>query len=281
MYNFFNKRVNKRAFIKALKEVKQEGYYVDAAVNDDVVFTTNMSRAVASLSGEEAKKPYVQDQALDISEFTPNLDNERVKPANPDTLGSNKQFVKQSRSQFYEKLFSEDDAFLDGTKVQERGLLSNETDSDDGFLRPRASSSSNSQISRDEIIRRTKQKLEELNAAARARVEENKKRAEEQKRIEAEKQAAIRRAEQEAKEAEKTRLAAEQLERERKEEEERLAAEKLAAEKAAQAKIVVEVVKPEPIVVPSAPATSKTTRKPRTTKKRRRYDADIAGGFDF
>ncbi|MBQ8468661.1 MAG: hypothetical protein IJ542_02775 [Clostridia bacterium] len=290
MYNFFTKNVNKRAFIKALKEVEEEGYYVDNATNDNVVFTTNMSRAVSSLSGEEADRPYVQDEALDVSEFTPNLDNARIKPANPEALGEDHQFVKQSRSQFYEKLFADsDDAFLDGSKVQERGLLSNETDSLNSYFSERTKTNSQS-MTREEIIRRTKEKLAQLNAAARVRAEQNKQIRLEEERVKAERISAIAKAEEEfakqRKAEEEAKLALEkQAEQARLDQEAKMAAliEEEKTKKEEESKIKVEVVSPAPVVaaVATPKPVKKSTRKPRTTKKKRRYDADIVGGFNY
>ena len=274
MYNFFASRVNKKAFVQALKEVEKEGYYVSQDLSEDMVFTTNMSRAVAALSDDQIQIKPVKDKPLDVSGYAPNLDTEteRVKPASTDVL-DDKVFTKQSRAQMYEKMFA-DDSLLNGEHVKEWGVLSDETSGDSELPRKKNISTQQSVNNDEKLKQNTKKLLAEI----------NQKLAEEKAQ-----KAATKAVEQ--KEVQPVEAAAQSVEEIKEEKQEE------------QPKILVEVVakdepkeepKPAPVVIPVAMPISRPAAKPaskpkntpkpasqRTRKKRRRYDADIAGGFDF
>lgn len=223
MYNFFANRTHKRAFVKALKEVEREGYYVSGDTSEDMVFTTNMSRAVAALSDDQIPIRPVKDKTLDISvlangaeskpavtpskieivEIKPKETHDdiqenieatpRVKPADTNIVES-KVYTRQSRAQMYEKMFS-DDALLSGEHIKERGLLTSETSDDDiidyrkHFASKNVMVDNKSTQASEESKKRTKKYLAELNAKVLKQREEEAKKAAE---IKAEEQEALK-----------------------------------------------------------------------------------------
>jgi len=299
MYNFFAKRINKKAFIQALKEVEKEGYYVSQDLSKDMVFTTNMSRAVAALSDEQIKVKQLKDKTLDVSKYAPNIDSEaeteRVKPASADVL-EEKVFTKQSRAQMYEKMFA-DDTLLNGEHIKEWGVLSDETAENEEVTTRAKAPVSVKQDKEDEKIKQKAKKLfAELNKNLEAKQQEtiNAKEIHEEavdeqletqnvepveEKVEAETNDIVE--EETAVESETPKLVVEVVAKDPE------TIEEPAQEEQSIVEVPVVVSAQVPVVAASGAekiSKPKIVVKPktqRTRKKRRRYDADIAGGFDF
>ena len=258
MYYFFNSNAHRKAFIKALKEVENEGYYINQASDDDVVFTTNMSKAVASLSGEKAEKTIDTGKPLDIEEYNPNLDTKRKVPADPKVLSAI-DYTMQENEKVRSRLFGDDTTFVDGNNTDEKQFLSgNESFDVNELIKPQDSS-----------IERT---IESYEAA------------EERKRIDEERL-------RELHEYNERKLKMLEERKRQKEEHDKLLVE-VVADKKEEPK-TVEEPKPEPVVLapvepvaPKAvtPKPVKTIRKRKKVvlkRKKKKYDADIIGGIDY
>lgn len=281
MYYFFKNKSNRNAFVKALKEVEREGYYVNQSSDDDVVFTTNMSKAVAELSGTKVDRVKPEEKSVDINEYNPNLEQKRVIPANPSSIQAGEYTLQQNPIR--EKLFGGDSTFLDGKTTQEKEFLSNAS-SDSGFIFEK----NDNEIQREIDFFLDAQRRKEIDDE---RLRENHEHNE--RKISTF-------VEQREREIDEERLRANREYNERK-----LAMlEKLKAEreeKEKQAQLLVEVVadKEERREEQSATVTKKVEEKPNskhaikktaaskkkkpttTKKKKKKYDADIIGGIDY
>lgn len=293
MYNFFKNRTSKKAFIQALREIEKEGYFVSRQTNDDVVFTTNMSRAVAALSNDKIDIRPVVDKTLDISGYTPNSE---WKPEENDSQGqivlqtpveelkeqealNTDNSKKQSRVELYEKLFS-DDAFLDGRRVQERGLLSNEIEegsTGDDIRLKALNTEKQVNDNNSKRISATKQRIKELNAIIIAR----KKQAEKNVvHVSTDDNVVLK---DNASQQTKT---IEQLDQPITEDPKLVVEVVASKDKKEEPKQKIDIPIDVVSVAKMQPKTTtkkqtKTTASTKKRKKKRRFDADIAGGFDF
>ena len=259
MYYFFKNNAHKKAFVKALKEVENEGYYINQASDDDVVFTTNMSKAVASLSGEKAQKEVAQGKPLDIEEYNPNLDTKRKVPADPKVLEA-VEYTKQSNNFLRDRLFGGDSTFLDGENSEEKQFLSGESDLDIGelLLKDDETNDKIEQLEAEDRRRKIDEerlrKLHEYNERKLKMLEERKR----QKEIEEQKQLLVE-------------VVADKPE-----------TEEVYEEKPASEQEPETIVKAEPVVKPVVSPKPKRKRKKVVLKrKKKKYDADIIGGIDY
>lgn len=254
MYNFFSSNFKRRAFEKALAQIKKEGYYIELEDDSDAAaILPDISSEIASLNNTETvNKPRVEDRTLDIEDIY-NIETRKKPVANKQILTG--EFVKQDKNLFYNNLFKDSSTFLSRKSTEDEELLSTKTEeSDDDRLKL--------------LSRRTDAQIFEQ---LRKRAEEQQKQKEELEKAEKER-AQLLEAQTKAKLAEEEKLKAQKIaEEERKA---RLDAELLAKqerERAEEARL-------------AALATNKPKPKPKTTtprKRKRKYDADIVGGFDF
>ncbi len=269
MFDFFSSNFKKRAFEKALKEVEKEGFEIILSEEDyNATILPDNAKEVAELSeNKKEENNKITESTLDISEFS-TTENRKRPVTNHEVLSG--EFTKQSKENLYDKLFADSDTFLSKTQFEKGELLNSEEDSskiwedtnlkveqDDNIIVNQAddykkrvddfNKKIQQQVFSDLRVKQedelVKQKKEELN-----KIEENNK--------------ALQDAQYRADLAEEQkRLAQAEAEKERML---RLEAEKKAAEAS-----LLAVPKTKP----------KTKRAP--AKRKRKYDADIVGGFNF
>ena len=127
MYNFFSNRLKLKAFKKALKQVEAEGFYADLSVDENnMAVLPDVSKAVASLSGKKEQEK-TAPKTVDISELESSLDAQKATPGapRPTAPASNiaQELKKQTPSQFYESLFSSAPTFLSGEEAESKEFL--------------------------------------------------------------------------------------------------------------------------------------------------------------
>jgi len=238
MYNFYSNKTKQRAFLKALKEVEKEGFYLNLTADEDAIaILPDLSRAVASLNKPTKQNKTQSEETIDISELeTP------VKPVpQPEKTfgdddiydyGQNDGSNLETGYKKYDSLFKSSPTFLDGEdSTNDFEFLSNRTRRRERVRKDYASTLE-SQLEVDKSKHSAFERL-----------------AERQRRL---------RAEADQREVEPP-----------------LVKEPEKEEETPQIKVEV-VAAPEP-----APKKKKVARKPKKNKKRRKFDADIAGGFDF
>lgn len=279
MYNFFSNRLKLKAFKKALKQVEAEGFYADLSVDEDnMAVLPDVSKAVASLSAKKEKEP-TAPSTVDISELESSLDSQKATPGapRPTAPASNvmQELKKQTPSQFYESLFSSAPTFLSGEESEDEEFLDGQPV--EYTTKPKLSTTAEMQDRVTQHKRKTFANLAE-------RV--NAKREEEAKNKPVEAEPVI---EEPVAKVEIPKIEPE-IEMPIMEQEEQKIEE--------PAKVVVEVVadipEPQPPVTKTITKTvvitkevkpvekPKVKRKPATNKKKKRkYDADISGGFNY
>lgn len=113
MFDFFSSKKKKKAFIKAVKEIKRDGIYLDSSYNVSApVASADVTTNVAELSSKAVEPKVSRVNVLDISELEQMKDTTAIKPATSNPYGLNK-FTKQTKNQFYGKLFGSSPTFLD------------------------------------------------------------------------------------------------------------------------------------------------------------------------
>ena len=254
MNNFFSSKLKYKAFLQALKEVEDEGFFVDDTVDEtSMPMLPDRGKALASLSGK-TKENKEGEETIDIKPLVKPLetDLEEVKKSNPVKPASTTvpKTPYKTRSQYYDNLFSKAPSFLDeDVEVENPELLPA------GSRRP-SSQELSIQQKVDRIKQRVFDKINNKNQEGSATVVVKAVPVEEPKPVQVEEKVEIK---PEPKPVE-------------------IVEQKKETPK--QPKLIVEVVADVPKVVKKKKT---TVKKPRTTtkKKRRKYDADIAGGFDF
>lgn len=257
MFNFFDSKIKYRAFKKALREVENEGLYQNLRVDESSMEALpDMSRAVASLSNRTKPKAIDKEETENVAELLDSLSGQMSKSTESYAKMSRQDSADIERSidkkTYYEKLFGEN-SLLNAQSVDEPEFL-------DGNMPDKSQNSANIVESSES---RRKQ-LEELSERIR------KRRAEMEEQI----SAIERRRQKETVQPEiKPDIELPELKQEK--------------QQTIQPVIKVEVMADKPNEDKTTQKSSeakkprKKTTKTNQTKKKRKYDADISGGFDF
>ena len=85
MFDFLDTSFKRRAFAKALKEVEQEGYYINQYyAEQNVAVLEDNSREIADLNNTGEKKEAIKEQVLDLATLNekhkPTLETEKIAP---------------------------------------------------------------------------------------------------------------------------------------------------------------------------------------------------------
>lgn len=243
MYNFFSNKTKQRAFLKALKEVEKEGFYLNLTADEDAIAVLpDLSRAVASLGKKSTAEKVNSEDTIDISEFERPIkpvpqpertfgeddiydyDQSSKEPSTPIETGFKK----------YNSLFESSPTFLDGE----------ETTNDFDLL--------------SGVKRRRERVRKDYTTTVSSQLEVEKSKHSAFERL-AERQRQLR-AEADQREVEPPLVDNNDDE---------------TTEEVPHIKVEV-VAAPDPV-----PKKKKAKKKPKKNKKRRKFDADIAGGFDF
>ena len=296
MYNFFSSKLKRKAFIKALAEVEESGIYADYTTDGSAAIRMpDVEAQIAALS-KKHKEQKVADDTLDIS----TLSGAEISEASRSELGRGKtdglskdtfeqagdNALSQSSGEdtlsYYDRLFDRR-SFLHGEKDYSDVQFLQEGDQEDEqiILQPQSPLDAQPKTDQEQQLPKTRittMVLEQMVRDKQARQAEELKQREEQltkDRLEfsrLQQEELLRREEQEkslqqreqqaelvARQAEEARLAALQV------------AQKAQADAAAAAAAAAAASKPA----------RKTSGSPVKRKRRRRYDADIIGDFDF
>lgn len=295
MFDFLSSNFKKRAFTKALEQVKKEGYNIVLEDDSDAAaILPDISEDIASLGKESTEsKEIVQERTLDLNEAL-NSEN-RKKPAINKNVFTG-EYIKQNKAKIYKDLFDNSNTFLNKTDSQPVEFLSSNTDDEKEERLKEFNRRTDALIferlrQKEAERQKEKEELERLNAQKQKEQELERLKAEQaereiQERLKAEQAERERQEKLKAEQAERERQELEEAKRKAQlaEEEKRLAELKAQEEKEradkAEEQARLERERAEAARLAAMPKPKKP-RTPRTGKRKRKYDADIVGGFDF
>lgn len=289
MYNFFSSKLKRKAFIKALAEVEESGIYADyTADRNAAIYMPDVEAQIAELSKKQ-KQQQVADDTLDItalsgSEISQASEAELNRGKDSKQFGQAGQQDSQTTGEdtlsYYDRLFNRR-SFLSGEKdyTDVQFLQEGNPDDEQNSLHqelPIAMEPTSEAEEEKPKTRITTRILDQMAREKQARQAEELKKREDQlakdrqefSRLQQEE--LLRRAEQDRlieEREQEARLAAERAE------EARLAALAAAEKARADAAAAAAAVTVKPV--------RKTTNSGAKRKRRRRYDADIIGDYDF
>lgn len=256
MYNFFNSKLKYRSFKKALKQVEKEGFFENfVAEKDSVAVLPDISKTVASLSGKDRERSKTSsDEVLKTSELESSLERQRATRLRDETLFSgNDSDTKDTgaNKDYYADLFRDQPTFLN----------SQEESSEPEFLDSKDSGEDEFDLLAQRV-RERRQRLAQANS-------ENGWQSQDQfdtPKIEPE-------------------IEMPQFEEEKQEPQKmpQVRVEVVADVPEPEVKTVTKTVVVTKEVSEEKPSTKKRTTTKTTTvrKRKRKYDADISGGFDY
>ena len=259
MYEFLDSGFKRRAFKKALKDVKNEGYYIDLKNGTLLKPSVDSAKDVAELSTRTlANKYFAKEETFDVTGLAPNQEiqeNEVEKEMSEYAMGGEQTYDVEPRKSFA------DSTFISGRDKEDEDMLSRRTLEEDKPLFGEIEEQEEEKPAIDEREEFRRKFIENIEKKIAERELLEKARAEQQ--IE----------EQEEEKPEETEEPVEETIEEE-------PAEEIAEEKS-EPEVVEEPVKVEPAPVVETKTEPVKPKRKYVKRKKRKYDADIVGGFGF
>ncbi len=262
MYEFLDSGFKRRAFKKALKDVKNEGYYIDLKNGTLLKPSVDSAKDVAELSTRTlANKYFAKEETFDVTGLAPNQEiqeNEVEKEMSEYAMGGEQTYDVEPRKSFA------DSTFISGRDKEDEDMLSRRTLEEDKPLFGESEEQEEKpaiderEEFRRKFIENIEKKIAERELLEKARAEQQIEEQEEEKPEETEEPVEETIEEEPAEESEPEVVEEEPVE-----------------------EIVEEPVKVEPAPVVETKTEPVKPKRKYVKRKKRKYDADIVGGFGF